>query len=173
MNSNERELAALFLDILNGCSEAAILTAHPVFCSSRTNRLAINTCISCRAAAIETVTAYGGTEDDYLAMKFVLACQSLFLIHLQAAVVRSQLSALGAFLRTRAWLAADDCRIGHSWLGLTWPSAGAGGRLAARRASAQGVSPRPRGRPRSPPAPRNASAGARGFRGPPSARPFP
>ena len=104
MNSDERDLTALFLDILNGRDDAGITAAHPIFCSSRTNRLAIHTCISCRVTAIETATALGGTEDDYLAMKFVIACQSLFLIHLQAAVVRSQLSALGTFMRTRpAW----------------------------------------------------------------------
>ena len=104
MNSDERELAALFLDVLNGRDEAAIRDAHPVFCSSRTNRLAIHTSVACRAAAIETVAAQGGTEDDYLAMKFVLACQSLFLIHLQSGVVRALLAALGTFLRARpAW----------------------------------------------------------------------
>jgi hypothetical protein len=104
MNSNEREIAVLFLDVLNGRDEAAIREAHPIFCSSRTNRFAIHTCIACRAAAIETVTSLGGTEDDYLAMKFVLACQSLFLIHLQSGVVRAQLAALGTYLRARpAW----------------------------------------------------------------------
>lgn len=104
MNSNERDLAALFLDILKGCDETAVHAAHPVFFTSRTNRLAIHTCISCRTTAIEIVTALGGTEDDYLAMKFVLACQSLFLIHLQSGVVRAQLAALGTFLPTRpAW----------------------------------------------------------------------
>jgi Phosphotransferase enzyme family len=104
MNSDERELAALFLDVLNGRDEAAIRDAHPVFCSSRTNRLAIHTSVACRAAAIKTVAAQGGTEDDYLAMKFVLACQSLFLIHLQSGVVRALLAALGTFLRARpAW----------------------------------------------------------------------
>ena len=101
MNGNEDALAALFVDILNGRDEAAILAAHPIFCSSRTNRVAIHTCISCRAAAIEIVAAHGGTEDDYLAMKFIVACQSLFLINFQAGVVRSQLSAMGAFLRRR------------------------------------------------------------------------
>ena len=101
MNSDEQSLAKLFLDILNGHDEAAIHAAHPVFCSSRTNRIAIHACVSCRAAAIECVTAHGGTEDDYLAMKFVLSCQSLFLIHLQSGVVRSQLSALGRFLSER------------------------------------------------------------------------
>ncbi len=101
MNSTENELAALFLDILSGNDEAAIAQSHPIFCSSRTNRLAIYTCISCRAAAIELAAAHGGTEDDYLAMKLIISCQSLFMIHLQSAVVRSQLSALGAFLQTR------------------------------------------------------------------------
>ncbi|MDR3620568.1 MAG: phosphotransferase [Paludisphaera borealis] len=102
MNGDEAALATLFLDILSGRDEATIQASHPIFCSSITNRVAIHACISCRTAAIEIVTAHGGTEDDYLAMKFVLACQSLFLIHLQAGVVRSQLSALGAFLRTRS-----------------------------------------------------------------------
>jgi hypothetical protein len=51
---------------------------------------------------IEIVAAHGGTEDDYLAMKLIVACQSLFLIHLQAGVVRSQLSAMVAFLRKRS-----------------------------------------------------------------------
>ena len=102
MNSNEDKLATLFLDILNGSDAAAIHAAHPIFCSSRTNRIAIHTCISCRAAGIETATAHGGTEDDYVAMKFIVACQSLFVIQLQAGVVRSQLAAMGAFLRRRS-----------------------------------------------------------------------
>lgn len=45
--------------------------------------------------------AVGGKEDDYLAMKFVITCQSLFIIHLQSGIVRGQLAALGAFLRDR------------------------------------------------------------------------
>jgi hypothetical protein len=102
MNGDERELAALLLDILNGRNEEEIAQAHPLFCTSRTNRLAIFTSIACRAAALETLSAIGGTEDDYLAMKYVIACQSLFIIHLQSGIVRSQLAAIGAFLHLRA-----------------------------------------------------------------------
>ena len=93
MNGDETDLAALLIDILSGCDETAILDKHPAFCTSITNRVAIHACISCRLAAIELAEAKGGSEDDYLAMKYVLACQSLFLIHLQAGVVRSQLAA--------------------------------------------------------------------------------
>jgi hypothetical protein len=101
MNGDERELAVVLLDILRGRSEGDIARDHPLFCTSRTNRLAIYGCVSCRAAAVDLVTSLGGEEDDYLAMKYVIACQSLFIIHLQAGVIRAQLSALGAFLRTR------------------------------------------------------------------------
>lgn len=102
MNGGERELAAVLLDMLRGRTEAEIRVAHPLFYTSRTNRLAIHTCIACRTASLETLATFGGTEDDYLAMKFVLTCQSLFLIHLQAGIVRSQLAALGTMLRNRA-----------------------------------------------------------------------
>jgi len=101
MNGDERELAAVLLDILKGCNETGIAHAHPLFCTSRTNRLAIYTGIACRAAALETLSAVGGNEDDYLAMKYVIACQSLFILHLQSGIVRSQLAALGAFMRLR------------------------------------------------------------------------
>lgn len=104
MNGDEHELAAVLLDILYGRDEAAIQTSHATFCTSRTNRLALYSCVCCRAAAIDTLASYDGDEDDYLAMKYVIACQSLFFIHLQAGVIRSQLAALGAYLRTRpAW----------------------------------------------------------------------
>ncbi|MEW4569498.1 phosphotransferase [Tautonia sp. JC769] len=101
MHSDESALAALLQDILLGRDESEICSAHPLFCRSVTNRLAIHTCIACRAAAIELAGIHGGTEDDYLAMKLVLACQSLFLIHLQAGVVRGQLCALNDVLRRR------------------------------------------------------------------------
>lgn len=102
MNGGEREFAALLLDVLLGRTETEIHAAHTLFCTSRTNRLAIHACIACRTASLETLATFGGTEDDYLAMKFVITCQSLFLIHLQSGVVRSQLAALGAILRNRA-----------------------------------------------------------------------
>ena len=102
MNGDERETAALLLDILNGHSEAEIAKAHPLFYTCRTNRLALYASIACRAASLETMSKVGGTEDDYLAMKYIIACQSLFMIHLQSGIARSQLAALGAFLRRRA-----------------------------------------------------------------------
>jgi hypothetical protein len=42
INSHEDELAALLLDILCGRDDAAILAAHPIFCTSRTNRVAMH-----------------------------------------------------------------------------------------------------------------------------------
>ena len=45
---------------------------------------------------IDLVRTLGGNEDDYLTLKYALACQRLFII-LQARMIRAQLSALGAF----------------------------------------------------------------------------
>jgi len=101
MNGDERELGAVLFDILTGRLEAEIARRHPLFCTSRTNRLAIHAGLACRAAAIETLADLGGNEDDWLAMKYVIACQSLFAINMQCGVVRAQLSALGSYLRTR------------------------------------------------------------------------
>ena len=105
MVADEQAVASLLKDVLQGADEATINQRHPVLCTSRTNRLAIHACIACRTAALAVLDQYGGNEDDYLAMKYLLSCQSLFLIHLQGGVVRSQLSALGAMLRQRPqWL---------------------------------------------------------------------
>lgn len=101
MNGGEHSLSTLFTDILDGKGEDAIKAAHPSLCSSRTNRLAVHACITCRQAAIQCAAAYGGTEDDYLAMKYVISCQSLFMLELQSGVVRAQLAALAAILRNR------------------------------------------------------------------------
>lgn len=101
MNGDEREFGAVLFDILAGRSEADIRQGHPLFCTSRTNRLAIYAGVACRAAALETLGLLGGNEDDWLAMKYVIACQSLFLINMQSGVVRGQLAALGSYLRTR------------------------------------------------------------------------
>ena len=65
------------------------------------NRLALHACIVCRQAAIQAATANGGAEDDYLAMKYVVSCQSLFALELQSGVVRAQLAAPATVFRTR------------------------------------------------------------------------
>ncbi|MHB1557460.1 MAG: phosphotransferase [Isosphaeraceae bacterium] len=102
MNGDERELGTVLFDILAGRPEAEIARRHPLFCTSRTNRLAIHACCACRTAAIETLATLAGNEDDWLAMKYVIACQSLFTINMQSGVVRAQLAALGSYLRTRS-----------------------------------------------------------------------
>lgn len=101
MNGDERELGAVFFDILQGKSEEDVKRRHPIFCTTRTNRLAIFTGLACRAAALELLDSIGKGEDDWLAMKHVVACQSLFTLNMQSGVVRAQLSALGAYLKSR------------------------------------------------------------------------
>ena len=83
MNGDDRELGAVLFDILSGRNEGEIRESHPLFCTSRTNRLAIYACILCRTAALESLANFGRDKDDWLAMKYVIACQSLFMINLQ------------------------------------------------------------------------------------------
>ena len=72
--SDEEATARLCRDILAGKDEESIRRTYPNVTLYRTNRLAIHTCIACRVAALHVLGNYGGDEDDYLAMKFVIAC---------------------------------------------------------------------------------------------------
>lgn len=97
MMANETTIAQLLVRILEDCDdEAQLAVEFPQFVASLGNRLAIRTCIRCRRAALDILREYGGGEEDYLAVKFVLACQSLCIPHLQTGVVRATLVAIYA-----------------------------------------------------------------------------
>lgn len=101
MNGDEREFGSVLFDVLDGKTEEDVKRKHPSFCTTRTNRLAIFTSLACRAAAFELLGSIDRGEDDWLAMKYVISCQSLFMISMQSGVVRAQLSALGAYMKLR------------------------------------------------------------------------
>ena len=101
MMADETTIAQLLVRILEGCDdEAQLAVEFPRFVGSLGNRLSIRTCIRCRRAALDVLRAYGAGEDDYLAVKFVLACQSLCIPHLQTGVVRAALVAIHARVAT-------------------------------------------------------------------------
>jgi len=95
MTADESKVARVLLRILEGCDdESQIAAEFPRLTGSLGNRLAIRTCIRCRRAALEVLRAHGGSEEDYLAVKFVVAAQSLYLPELQTGVVRASLVAI-------------------------------------------------------------------------------
>jgi hypothetical protein len=107
MTEDEWAVAKVVRAILDGATEASILDEHATLATSIVNRLAIRACVRCRKAALEVVRNYGGGEDDYLAMKYIVACQSLVLPQTQKGIVRGALSAIGSLLRGRTnWLAS-------------------------------------------------------------------
>lgn len=88
MVGDERSLAAIIAALsIDGCSFVEIQRLYPAWSAPIGNRLAFKACVLVRGAALKVLMQYGGTLEDYLAVKAVLACQSLGLIDLQAGVV--------------------------------------------------------------------------------------
>lgn len=115
MTADESRVAALLLRILDGCDSVSDLQRefHQLM-GTPVNRLVVLACIRCRAAAMKLVDQYGGSEDDYLAVRLVIACQGLFIPHLQTGVVRASIVALAARIGDR-WDGIDIPRAAEVW----------------------------------------------------------
>lgn len=110
MTEDESKVAALLCGIAEGRDdESGLAREFPHLLASPVNRMVVRACIRCRAAALELVKRYDGGEDDYLAVRLIIACQSLLIPHLQTGVVRASIVALAARIGDR-W--ADHDMIG-------------------------------------------------------------
>jgi hypothetical protein len=109
MTADELTIARTHHALLSGASEADIAGAFPALASSVVNRRAIRAGVRCRETVLRMMRGYNGEEDDYLALKYIVACQSLFLQQTQKGVVRPLLGALATLLaRRRRWQAQAD-----------------------------------------------------------------
>jgi hypothetical protein len=95
MTADERQVRDLILFLLRDDSdESAVRVKFPHLLSSCGNRLAINGMIRSRNACLTLLRDYHGQLLDYLAVRYVVACQSLTLPHLQTGIVRASVAAL-------------------------------------------------------------------------------
>lgn len=76
----------------------AIFHVFPDLASSAVNRLAIRASVLCRDACMAIMRPFGGTLLDYLAVRYVVACQSLTLPECQTGIVRGTLIGLARLL---------------------------------------------------------------------------
>lgn len=92
MTANEDSIRSL-LRVVTSTSVTlkSLRIQFPALCQSVGNRLALEAAISVREACLGILKQYGGSEQDYLSMELVVACQSLTIEHLQGGVVRAAL----------------------------------------------------------------------------------
>jgi hypothetical protein len=84
MTHDERRVAELIRSIAEGRNDVAgLLREFPELLSSTGNRLAIRTSILARAAALRVLEKHGGGANQYFAVRFIVACQSLAISRLQ------------------------------------------------------------------------------------------
>lgn len=103
MTSNEERLRDCFAGIfVEGKSFDEISKTFPDICTSAGSHIALEAVIWARAAALKLAQQYGGSEEDYLAVKFVVACQSLTIPDFQSGVVRATLMALAPVVQSMA-----------------------------------------------------------------------
>jgi hypothetical protein len=74
----------------------------PLLMTSAGNRLAVHALARCSSELVRLARHYGGDVDDVLAVRYIIACQSLFYPAIQTCVVRSFLIALALQMRERA-----------------------------------------------------------------------
>lgn len=99
MTDGEYGIRELLLNMLrDDLAEAEIQKRFPDLTSSIGNRLAVKAMVLSRRACVEVLKKYNGGFSDYIAVKYIVACQSLTLPHLQAGIVRGALSALSDLL---------------------------------------------------------------------------
>jgi hypothetical protein len=103
LTAGELATAKLIRAVFQGVDEDELINSNPTLTSSVGNRISLRAVAKCRRAALRAARLYGGGETDYYAVQYLIACQSLFIPHLQTGVVRSALSALGATIRDAGW----------------------------------------------------------------------
>jgi hypothetical protein len=102
MTADELTTARLLRALFEGISEEEARRDWSSLATSVGNRLAIETVARSRQAALRVLQKYHGDDEDFLAVCYIIACQSLFFPHLQTGVVRSAVSALSSALSRRA-----------------------------------------------------------------------
>lgn len=100
MTADEQSLQALFRYMLqNDPDEADVARDFPGLLSSVGNRLAIRATILSRRACMRVLQNYAGDLRDYIAVRYLVAAQSLTHTHLQTGIVRAAISALSNCLQ--------------------------------------------------------------------------
>ena len=97
MLKDEESITELIKDItLTDCTFEDLSQKYQTLLTYAVNRLALYSAIEARDAALRSISQYGGDRADYLAMKLVVAFQSLTIIELQQCVVRATISAIAS-----------------------------------------------------------------------------
>jgi hypothetical protein len=95
MLESEDQLVTLFSDLLvKGDDQNRLRRDHPWAFSCAGSRLAIETSIRTRRAALSVAIASGGGVQDYLAMRLILSCFGLAQLSPQSGVLRACIRAL-------------------------------------------------------------------------------
>src|SRR5262249_15515227 len=77
LTAEERLVARLQRALIEGADEGTVSASFPQLMTSVGNRLAVRAAVRCRAAALRLLGQCNGTLDDYLAVKYIVACQGL------------------------------------------------------------------------------------------------
>lgn len=109
LTAEECLTARLLRSLLEGSDETTAATAFPTLLTSIGNRLAVRAAVRCQEAALRLLQPCHGTLDDYLAVKYIVACQALLDHQQQTGVVRCALAALTTVMRGReTWRTVDE-----------------------------------------------------------------
>jgi hypothetical protein len=93
--ADEQRIANLIeLLAADGPSEDEIRRQFPALMASAANRLAVRTSLFCREVALRVLRTFGGGLPDYIAVRLIVAIQSLAFPHLQSAIARATISGL-------------------------------------------------------------------------------
>jgi hypothetical protein len=114
LTGGEADTAKLIHAVLQGGNEEELIVSNPTLTSSVGNRLSLRALAKCRRAALRVAGLYRASEIDYLAVQYLIACQSLFIPHLQTGVVRCTLSALGTMIRDRGLWKQETSPVNRS-----------------------------------------------------------
>ncbi|MBW3596019.1 MAG: aminoglycoside phosphotransferase family protein [Planctomycetes bacterium] len=96
---DEQAIAELVMEIVSSARSAAeISNRFSQLMTSCGNRLALRAAVQCRDASLDVLRQQGGGLPDYLAVRYIVACQSLTVPDLQTGVVRATVAALASML---------------------------------------------------------------------------
>jgi hypothetical protein len=91
-------------------SKDDLMSEFPALHACRINRVSIAGCVAARDQAIVVVDRHGGAIDDYIAVKYLVAWQSLLQIDRQTSTARSVITALAPVINTWRAAAVDPKR---------------------------------------------------------------
>ncbi|NUQ75564.1 MAG: phosphotransferase [Polyangiaceae bacterium] len=100
MLGDEKEFSELLSAIVvEGASYEDVSRRFSKWFSSPVNRVVFGIGVKCRAAAVSVLMKYGGGIRDYVAVKFIIACQCVGVPGLQMGTARAMVRALAGYLR--------------------------------------------------------------------------